>query len=223
MLLVRVELFQQRSVRGGRSTGFVVQERDQARVFLQYALGIVRPVSMRGACAGGRRFVVGSTHRQEQIEARLVVPKLDKGPVDAFLLVLGLLVRKDELDKVLLQLLIGQIDAELLERVGLCVGGRVGVGLRGVARSAGVVLCLAMQWSVMQGDAVGRTAKFSKPKISRTPISPWCLGDDEDGRTDSVRPAFAWHAWCGPWTHLAASGLTMREFMDSTIQRKRRS
>jgi hypothetical protein len=53
----------------------------------------------------------------DEIQHVLVIDKLDVGPVDALLLVLGLLHLEHVLVEVLLQLLIGQVDAELLEVV----------------------------------------------------------------------------------------------------------
>ncbi len=61
----------------------------------------------------------------------LVIHKFDVGPVDGLALILGLLHLENVLIEVLLQLLVGQIDAELLEVVLLealeaCAGTRAG-------------------------------------------------------------------------------------------------
>ena len=53
----------------------------------------------------------------DQIQHILVVHECDVGPVDLLALVLGLLHLEHVLIEVLLQLLIGQVDAELLEIV----------------------------------------------------------------------------------------------------------
>jgi len=64
------------------------------------------------------------THLGEQLQRSLIVLEINLGPVDALLGVLLLLVCKDVSVKVLLQLLVCKVDAELLERVGL--GGKGG-------------------------------------------------------------------------------------------------
>lgn len=53
----------------------------------------------------------------DEVQHVLVVHELDVGPVDALLLVLGLLHLKHVLVEVLLQLLVCQVDAKLLEVV----------------------------------------------------------------------------------------------------------
>eukprot|EP01137_Pigoraptor_chileana_P023535 Opistho-2@89969 len=55
--------------------------------------------------------------RLDEIEALLVVDPLDVGPVDVLLCVLGLFNRKDVLIEVLLELLVGVVDAHLLKAV----------------------------------------------------------------------------------------------------------
>lgn len=52
-----------------------------------------------------------------QVQHVLVVHKLNVAPVDGLTLVLGLLHFEDMLVEMLLQLLVGQVDAELLEVV----------------------------------------------------------------------------------------------------------
>jgi hypothetical protein len=52
-------------------------------------------------------------------EARLIVHELDGGPIDLLCLVLRLLHLKDVLVKVLLQLFVSEVDAELFEVIDL--------------------------------------------------------------------------------------------------------
>ena len=54
----------------------------------------------------------------DEVERLLVVDELDVVPVDGLVVVLLLLHLEDVLDEELLQVLVGVVDAELLERVG---------------------------------------------------------------------------------------------------------
>jgi hypothetical protein len=87
-------------VRGARQAAGLVDEREHAR-----AVG--------GAAGAGRLGAL------EQLEHVLVVHKVDVAPGDALRRVLGLLALEHVRVEGLLQLLVGQVDAELLERVGV--------------------------------------------------------------------------------------------------------
>ena len=132
VLLVSVKLFKQGRVRAGRPTRLLIQQRDQACVFLLVAsveIDFVRAYAHPPSPSRMRRSLVVSARRmgrclfsppaptraaacpmarphgsyhQEEVQAWLVVTELDKRPVAAFLLVLFLFMRKDELDEVLL-------------------------------------------------------------------------------------------------------------------------
>ena len=73
---------------------------------------------------GELALLVNQTHEVErpngdEVEGFLVVHELDMGPVDGLQVVLLLLELEDVLDKELLEVLVGKVDAKLLEGVGL--------------------------------------------------------------------------------------------------------
>ena len=106
-----------------------------AAAHLWEAAGLVQQVEHPHACL-------------YQVKHVLVVHKLDVRPCDRLALVLGLLLLEDVCVEMLLQLLVGQVDAELLEVVGVkllkawrgreqvATGG--GWGSRGAAAQVGV-------------------------------------------------------------------------------------
>ena len=78
------------------------------------------PICLVQHCETFHRVVAALRRRRlprHCVGANLIVHELDVGPVDLLALVLGLLHLEDMLVEVLLQLLVRQVDAELLEVV----------------------------------------------------------------------------------------------------------
>lgn len=97
-----------------------------------------------------------STHPLYQVYAGLQVqPKVDEGPLDALHLVLLLLQDEHVVVEILLQLLVGKVDAQLLKAVELQEERRCVRAPGANATNPRGLLC---------------TSKISNPAMSRTPM-----------------------------------------------------
>ena len=110
----------------------------------------------------GTRVEGPRPHLLDEVDAGLQVhAKVDELPLDALLLVLLLLQHEHVVVEELLQLLIGEVDAELLEAVELQGTGRSGSGRQGsVAQGVGPGLRPAWQqaWLASLWSGQGESA-----------------------------------------------------------------
>jgi hypothetical protein len=133
--------------------------------------GAHRDVSL-GTGAGHTQTAWVTLPYLEHLNAVGIVGKFDLGPVDTFLVVLGLLELEDKVGKELLQLFVGVVDTQLLERVDLTAhhphrGNRISGHAPSLLR---LLLLLLENARACTWSGSTRTLKSSKPKMSSTPM-----------------------------------------------------